>query len=232
MKTIKGFKGFDKDLKCRGFQFELNKDFEENCEPVLCEKGFHFCENPFDVWNYYPITSSRFAEVESKGETKNHNEDSKIATNKLHIGVELNLKQFIEASFKFIWDKIDWKSPNTASGSYGQAAASGYKGQAAASGDNGQAAASGYNGQAAASGDNGQAAASGSYGQAAASGYNSVAVSTGYAAQAKATKGNWIVLAERNDDYTIKEVKAVLVDGETIKENTFYQLINGKFIEQ
>ena len=106
---------------------------------------------------------SRFAEVESKGETKDHTEDSKIATNKLHIGIELNLKQFIEA---------------------------------------------------------------------AAFGKDSVAVSTGCGAQAKATKGNWIVLAERNDDYTIKEVKATLVDGETIKVDTFYQLINGKFIEQ
>ena len=235
---MKAYKGFDKDLTCQKFKYEIGKEYSVPPEQVkLCESGFHSCENPFDVLRYYKLIGSRFCEVEISGKTeRKEKEDSKICSEKIKVVNEISLKDFINLSVGFLFEKCK-TSPNANSGNYGLAAASGYCGQAAASGDYGQAAASGDTGQAAASGYSGLAAASGNYGQAAASGNSglaaasgdkSVAVSTGYAGRAMAAKGNWIVLAERQDDWIIKTVKAFRVDGKKIKADTLYMLKNGK----
>ena len=119
---IKSYKGFDKDLKCRGFQYELGKDYELEGDINVCNRGFHACENPIDVLEYYPSTNengdlNRYCEVEQSGNTSKGNEDTKIASSKLHIGVEIGLKGLIEAGVKFILDKVDWKNPkNTNTG--------------------------------------------------------------------------------------------------------------------
>ena len=106
---MKTYKGFDKDLKCRGFQYEVGKEYEEK-EAKACKKGFHACENPFDVFNYYPpCDGNRYCEVEQSGELSRHDDDSKVASTKIKIGVELGLKGLIQAGVSFILDKSDWK---------------------------------------------------------------------------------------------------------------------------
>ena len=115
-KTIRGFKGFDKDLKCRGFQYEIGKDYEQEGEVKCCERGFHFCENPFDVFRYYSPSDSRYCEVEGDGNADESNDDSKVATSNIHISAEIGLNGLIKAGVKFILDKVnfnDSKSTNT-----------------------------------------------------------------------------------------------------------------------
>ena len=106
---MKTYKGFDKDLRCRGFQYEVGKEYEEK-EAEACKRGFHACENPFDVFNYYPpCDGNRYCEVEQSGELSKHIDDSKVASTKIKIGVELGLKGLIQAGVSFILDKVNWK---------------------------------------------------------------------------------------------------------------------------
>lgn len=113
---IRGFKGFDKDLKCRGFQYEIGKDYEQEGEVKCCERGFHFCEDPFDVFRYYSPSDSRYCEVEGDGNADKANDDRKVATSHIHISAEIGLNGLIKAGVKFILDKVnfnDTKSTNT-----------------------------------------------------------------------------------------------------------------------
>lgn len=115
-KTIRGFKGFDKDLKCRGFQYEIGKDYEQEGEVKCCKRGFHFCENPLDVFIYYSPSDSRYCEVEGYGNADEANDDSKLATSNIHISAEIGLNRLINDGVKFILDKVnfnDSKSTNT-----------------------------------------------------------------------------------------------------------------------
>lgn len=111
--TIKGFKGFDKDLKCRGYQYEVGQYFQEEGKIEACSKGFHFCENPFDVFSYYPPFTengiNRYCVVEGGGSIDKDSDDTKIACSKLHISAEIGLKGLVEAGIKFILDKVNWK---------------------------------------------------------------------------------------------------------------------------
>ncbi len=131
---MKGYKGFDKDLKCRGFQYEVGKDYEQEGYIKTCSKGFCFCENPLNVFGYYPPSDSRFCEVEGSGETDQDGGDSKVAASKIHIGVEIGLKGIIEAGIKFILDKVDWKKENSATGDQAGAQATGDQAGAQATG--------------------------------------------------------------------------------------------------
>ena len=110
MKTIKGFKGFNKGLKCRGFQYKENTEYKIKDKPELCKKGFHFCDNPLDVLNYYDLCNSEFTEVESSGETETN--DQKTVTNKIKIGFKIDLKTFIKASIDFIFEKCETTKGN------------------------------------------------------------------------------------------------------------------------
>ena len=113
---IRGFKGFDKDLKCRGFQYEIGKDYEQEGIVKCCERGFHFCENPFDVFRYYSPSYSRYCEVEGDGNSDKANDGSKVSTSHIHISAEIGLNGLIKAGVKFILDKVnfnDAKSTNT-----------------------------------------------------------------------------------------------------------------------
>nr|DAU45886.1 MAG TPA: hypothetical protein [Caudoviricetes sp.] len=201
--TITGFKGFDKDLKCRDYQYEVGKEFEEEGKIEACSKGFHFCENPFDVLGYYPPStekgSSRYCIVKGSGNIDRDGDDSKVACSKLHISAEIGLKGIIEAGVKFILDKVNWKD-NKESNTGNQSAATN----------------------------------TGNYSAAEVTGKESIAIVTGKDSKAKGGIGCWIVLTERGewDDnvYPIKEVKAVRVDGEIIKPDTYYKLIDGEVI--
>ena len=116
MEKIKGYKGFDKDMTCRGFQYESGKDYTYDGDIECCRSGFHFCENPLEVLSYYPPATSRFCEVEGSGNSDGENDDSKISVSNLNIGLEIGLSGLIQAGIKFILDKVNYnnnKATNT-----------------------------------------------------------------------------------------------------------------------
>ena len=118
---MKGFKGFDKDLKCRGFQFNVGGEYEE-AHAKACEKGFHFCENPMDIFGYYPPSDSRYAEVEGDGKTDKDGGDSKVACTKLRVGVEIGISGLISAGVKFVLDQVKWEDAKESNTGYRSAA--------------------------------------------------------------------------------------------------------------
>ena len=128
---MKGYKGFDKDLKCRDFQYEVGKDYTAKGKVKACKNGFHFCENPMDVLGYYPPSDSRYCIIESSGQEDRDGGDSKVATSKIHISAEIGLKGLIEAGVKFILDKVNWKD-NKESNTGDQSAATSTGDQSAA----------------------------------------------------------------------------------------------------
>ena len=218
---IKGFKGFDKDLKCRGYQYEVGQDFQEEGKIEVCSKGFHFCENPFDVFSYYPPSAengiNRYCVVEGGGSIDKDSDDTKIACSKLHISAEIGLKGLVEAGIKFILDKVNWKDCKESNTGYRSAATN-----------------TGYQSAATNTGDRSAATNTGDQSAAQVSGKDSIAIVTGKDSKAKGSIGCWIVLTERGDwdgnTYPIKEVKAVKVDGGLIKPDTYYKLDNGVII--
>ena len=218
---MKAYKGSDKDLKCRGFQFEVGKEYEEE-RAELCECGFHACENPIDVLKYYGPVSSVYHEVELDGVSDKREKDSKVCARKIKVGAELKLAEMIKLGVKIDIDSVKKVKRRDSS----PAATSGDYSHAATSGDSSPAATSGYSSPAATSGNSSHAATSGKHSIAAAIGRNS---------KAKSTLGNWIVVAEygKHDGkcYPVLCVKAGLIDGETLKPDTWYKLENGEFVE-
>ena len=245
---LKAFKGFDKHLRCRGFQYEVGKEYQEQ-EAALCRKGFHACENPLDTFRYYPPTDSRYCEVEIDDNGQRNSDEYKVCGEKIKIGAEIGLDGVIKAGVQFIFEKCEESAEDHASGWMVNAAASGDSGNAAASGWMGNAAASGWRGNAAASGESGNAAASGAWGNAAASGVRGtatvtgrdgrasavgtqcIAVAWGEYSLAKGTLGNWIVVSERDSSGDIVDAKLARVDGETIRADTWYTLRRGEIVE-
>ena len=217
------YKAFNPDFTCKG------KHYKENGNEI-CEAGvMHYCENPFDVLDYYPLVNengeiSEFAEVEPLG--KVFKRENKSATNKLHIKAKLGLKGFIKACIDFTLEKTkieeiedDIENDNNSA----------------------QIGSSGYSARIGSSGDSAQIGSSGNSAKITSKGKHSVVMAAGYQSQAKAKKGSWITLAEwvRTDDkdekgfciWIPKCVKTEYVDGERIKEDTFYKLVDGEFKE-
>ena len=188
---MKAYTGFDKYLKCRGFQYEVGKEYEEE-NASLCKKGFRACENPLDTFRYYAPTDSRYCEVDVDDNGERSSDDTKICGKHIKIGAEIGLEGVINAGVRFVFDKCESATEECASGESGNAAASGERGNAAASGVSGNAAASGVSGNAAASGWSGNAAASGVSGNAAVSGVSGNAAASGWNGNAAASgeRGN------------------------------------------
>ena len=107
---MKGYKGFNKDMKCRGMQFEVGKTYEYDGDIKLCEKGFHFCENPLDIFNYYSPAGSRFAEIEAGGVSNETENDSKRCSKKLTVKGLVSLQAMVKRSVEFIFSRVDWKN--------------------------------------------------------------------------------------------------------------------------
>ena len=185
---ITSIKGFDSNLRCRGFQFEVGKTYSVSGKIAACENGFHACpidEHPFSVFEFYPPAGSRFAEVTQSG--KQDREGTKLASAEITIGVELTLSDLVERAVKWVFDRADWQNASVALGPNQGATASGPQGAATASGIQGAATASGYQGAATASGIQGAATASGTRGAATASNYQGVATASGYQGAATAS---------------------------------------------
>ena len=178
---MKAYKGFDRDLKCRGFQYEIGKEYEEK-EAEACEKGFHACENPLEVFRYYPpCDGNRYCEVEQDGELSKHGGDSKVASTKIKIGVELGLKGLIQAGVSFILDKVNWKA-DAATNTDAQSAAVNLGDRSAATntGDLSAAMNTGDRSAAVSTGDYSAVVNSGDYSAAMNTGYRSAAVNSGF----------------------------------------------------
>ena len=233
---IRGFKGFDKDLKCRGFQYEIGKYYEQEGEVKCCERGFHFCENPFDVFRHYSPSNSRYCEVEGGGSVDKSEDDSKVATSHIHISEEIGLNGLIDEGVKFILDKVNFKDvKSTNTGDRSAATSIGIRSAATNTGNCSAATNTGNYSAATNTGDYSAATNTGDHSTATVEGKESVALVTGKDSRARGALGCWIVLTERGDFdgniYPIKEVKAFKVDGVNIKENTFYRLVDGKPVE-
>ena len=288
---MKGYKAFEKGMICRGKQYAENTVFEEE-EAEICKKGMHFCKNPLDVLDYYPLVDengniSEFAEVEALDEAKT-DDGKKFVTKKLKVKdkitfdklIEIDIKKLGHTDCKKICTDITYaqisssgygakigSSGNGAkigssgyyaqigsSGNYAKIGSSGYGAkigssgngakigssgnyaQIGSSGNYAQIGSSGNYAQISSSGNGAKIGSSGNYAQIGSSGKHAVICCTGKDGKVKGKKGSWITLAEwtyRNEEksYVPVCVKAEYIDGERIKEDTFYSIKNGKFVE-
>lgn len=215
---IKAYKVFDMSLRCRGFQYEVGKEYEHKGDVKVCESGFHACENPMDVLGFYPPCGengnpNRFCEVEQSGEIDKSQSDKKCSSH-IRILAEIGLDGLIKAGVKFILDKANWKDKKESNtGDYSAATNTG----------NGSAATNtGYCSAATNTGD---------YSAAAVKGEESIAIVTGYDSRAKGAMGCWLVITERDSNGHILDVRTAKVNGTRIKPDTWYRLRDGEFVE-
>ena len=259
-KVIKSYKAFDKNMRCRDFQYEVGKEYEMDGEIKCCERGFHACKSPMEVWDHYDMLSSRFAEVEQSGKIEEEGNSTKVCSSRIKIKAELKLADIINIGVEWLKDITSPTKVKTdiaqigSSGYSAQIGSSGYSAQIGSSGDSAQIGSSGYSAQIGSSGDYAQIGSSGYYAQIGSSGdsakigssgdsakinstgEDSVIMCAGDNSKAKAKAGSWITLSEWkwNDDKKRRVpvcVKTEFVDGNNIKADTWYQLKNGEFVE-
>ena len=243
MEIIKSFKGFDKDLKCREFQYEIGGEYEEK-EASCCNNGFHACENPLDVFTYYPPAEARYCEVEQSGKIDKSNGDSKVASTKITIGTEIGLGGIIKAGVKFIFKRVKFEeaatntgdcSAATNTGDCSAATNTGYYSAATNTGDYSAATNTGDYSAATNTGKRSAATNTGDCSAATVGKGGSVAIVTGYQSKAKASLGSAIVVCERGEwngqEYPLIGIKAAIIDGKKLKADTYYKLVNGEFVE-
>ena len=270
---ITAYKGFDKNLQCRGFQYEVGKEYKSGKKVEVCRSGFHACTNPFEVWDYYPVYNSGFAEVELGGVMDKEGGSSKICSSEIKVKKELTLSDYIGLCVAWMNDlaKVGGNSAQIgSSGDYAQIGSSGNSAQIGSSGnyarigssgdsaqigssgdyakigssgdyakigssgDYAQIGSSGYSARIGSSGNYAKIGSSGNYAQIGSSGYSAVIMCAGIKSKAKAKKGSWITLSEWGIDgerYVPVCVKTEQVDGVEIKEDTWYELKGGVFVE-
>ena len=288
---MKGFKGFNKGLVCRGKQYKENEVFTEE-KAVPCESGMHFCENPMDVLSHYEFVNTKgkvpelneFAEVEALDEVAT-DDNVKYTTTKLRIGAKLSIHAFVNAFVEFTLSKISKEDKDTNTGYMSAATNTGYRSAATNTGDRSAATNTGYMSAATNTGNMSAATNTGDRSAATNTGYRSAATNTGYRSAATNTGdrsaatntgnmsaatntgnmsaatntgdmsaatvegkesvavawgykgaargalGCYIVLAERNDDGELINARMEKVDGEKVKANTFYRLVDGELEE-
>lgn len=203
--VIKSYKGFNKDMTCKGFQYEEGKEYEES-NALVCENGFHACEYPLDCFSYYSPSESVYHEVEQSGKLSKESCDTKVASAKIKIGAKLSIAGLAEAAIEYTKERVKQEEDSD-----------GYKGASSATGD---------------------------YGASSAESPNAVAVAWGYKGKAKGVKGSFLVLADweckgkesdnydKEDMWELKDAVMVRVDGETIKEDTWYTMVDGKVVNE
>ena len=212
---MKAYKGFKKDMTCRGFQFEEGKAYHEDTA-VLCQRGFHACLDPLDCLGYYDPCDSVYHEVEIDNVSEQREDDTKVVAKDIKIGSRISIKDIVKESIDFTFSNVQ-KENNTD----------------CASGDSSSQAASGHSSRQAASGYSSRQAASGDYSSQETTGKNCVMMSAGNEGQAKGKIGSWIVLTEwkSRGNESIPTVVAKRIDGTEVKEDTWYTLKNGEFVE-
>ena len=219
--VIHGYKGFDTDMKCRGFQFEEGKEYDQTGDISCCENGFHGCELPHEVFGYYAPGGSKYHAVEMSGKTDKHGADSKIACSHIKIGAVIDIASIAKMSVSAFFDRFEFtkkiKSSDTNNAGDGGAANAG-DGGAANAGDRGAANAGDWG--TANAGDRGAASV----------GKNGVAIAATQG-KVKGQIGAVLVLVNRNNDGDVTDFAAKPVDGTTIKADTWYTLKDGEFVE-
>ena len=191
---MKTYKGFNKNMTCRGFQYEEGKEYKTE-KAVACETGFHACEYPLDCFNYYSPNDSVFHEVEQDGDISKHNDDTKVASTKIKIGAEINIAGLVKAAIEYTLKRVNpeaksnedygassatgYKGASSATGYKGASSATGDKGASSATGNYGASSATGYKGASSATGDYGASSATGDYGASSATGYKGASSATG-----------------------------------------------------
>ncbi|ELF9891433.1 hypothetical protein RPJ13_003036 [Salmonella enterica] len=232
-KEIVTFKGFNKDLKCRDFQFEIGKTFHHDGKVEACGSGFHACEFPFDVFSYYSPADSRFAETISFGITDREEDgDTKIASASITIKAELTIPQFIQRGIEWIWSKIDKSLEQQIM--YGDCSAATNTGNCSAATNTGNCSAATNTGNCSAATNTGNCSAATNTGNCSAaevSGSQSVAAAFGIEGKARASEGGAIVLCYRDEDGELIHIRASKVGENSIMPNTWYQLNeDGEFV--
>ena len=248
---MKVYKATDKDMKCRGFQYELGKTAEVKGDVELCKNGLHACEMPLDVLGYYaPGDGSRYFEAELEDVSEeNHSDDTKRVGKKLTLSAEIGIPGLVKAQVEYVKARCGfdnaikkandekknhatgWSGAASATGDSGAASATGDSGAASATGESGAASATGLRGAASATGLSGAASATGDSGAASATGKYCVAMTTGFFGRVMGDIGNAIVCVERRNNGEIAAILAGIVDGETLKPGVWYTVKNGKWVE-
>jgi len=190
---MKAFKGFNKDLTCRGFQYEEGKDFHtERAE--CCEEGFHACEYPLDCFGYYNPAQSVFHEVELSGDMDRRSDDIKVCATDIKIGARISIAGLVKAAIEFTMSKVNKEKESyedhgfaSATGNCGASSATGYRGASSATGYRGASSATGDYGASSATGDYGASSATGNCGASSATGYRGASSATGNCGASSAT---------------------------------------------
>ena len=224
---MKAFKGFNKDLTCRGYQYEEGKEFHtERAE--CCDTGFHACEYPLDCFGYYDPAHSVYHEVELSGEMDRSGDNTKVCATDIKIGARLSIAGLVKMAIDFTMSKVNKEAGSDER--HGFASATGNCGASSATGDCGASSATGYKGASSVSNPTG------------------VAVAWGHEARAKGCKGAHLILSDwrfigekywdgsykdmyNKDNWELTGAKMVVVDGEKIKEDTYYRCIEGEIVE-
>ena len=278
---MRAFKGFNKDLTCRGYQYEEGKEFHtERAE--RCDTGFHACEYPLDCFGYYDPAHSVFHEVELSGEMDKSGDNTKVCATDIKIGARLSIAGLVKMAIDFTMSKVNKEAgsderhgfasatgykgassatgncgASSATGNYGASSATGNYGASSATGNYGASSATGYKGASSATGNYGASSATGNCGASSATGYKGassvsdptgVAVAWGHEARAKGCKGAHLILSDwkyvgarysdgdymdpyDKESWELTGAKMVVVDGEKIKEDTYYRCIEGEIVE-
>ena len=212
---MKVYKATDKDMKCRGFQYELGKTAEVEGDIKLCEKGLHACKMPLDVLCYYaPGDGSRYfeAELEDVSDEK-RSDDTKRVGKKLTLSAEIGIPGFVKAQVEYVKAQCDFDNAINKADAENKNHATGERGAASATGESGA------------------ASATGDRGAASATGKHCVAMTTGFVGRVMGDIGNAIVCVERRDNGEIASILAGIVDGETLKPGVWYTVKNGQWVE-
>ena len=227
-KVIKAYKGFNADLTCRDFQYEVGKEYEIKGDIECCNNVFHACRSPLDVFGYYLLDKdcnlARFCEVEQSGKIDTRESyDTNVASSKIKIKAEIKFADFIKLGVEWIKEKVADKSTDKKLISDN----GGYYAKIGSSGDSAQIGSSG---------DSAQIGSSGDYAKINSTGEDSVICCAGHNSIVKAKQGSWITLAEweynkEKDRSVPKNVVTKYVDGVGIKADTWYKLIDGVFTE-
>ena len=278
---MRAFKGFNKDLTCRGYQYEEGKEFHtERAE--CCDTGFHACEYPLDCFGYYDPAHSVYHEVELSGEMDKSGDNTKVCATDIKIGARLSIAGLVKMAIDFTMSKVNKEAgsderhgfasatgncgassatgncgassatgncgASSATGDYGASSATGYKGASSATGDYGASSATGNCGASSATGNCGASSATGYKGASSVSDPTGVAVAWGHEARAKGCKGAHLILSDwkyvgarysdgdymdpyDKESWELTGAKMIVVDGENIKEDTYYRCIEGEIVE-